>query len=179
MDCWYCGQRHELNRDACPAYGKTSTNCGRKNHVASKCKVGTNKKSLHNVDEMDMTNEVFQTGAAHLEESELITFRLERGSYLRFQPDTRAQRNVIPVSLYKKVTRNFKMENVNPIHTPLAVWGGTQPSFVGQVILLKVQTTGWCLDQLNQNQIGDCAAMSTNRTTNNKQSVGTNFSFYI
>ena len=128
VDCsGYCGQRHELNRDACPTYGKTCTNCGRKNYVASKCKIRTPtlKKSLHNANERDMTNEVFQTGTAHLDESELITLRLESGNYLRFQPDTGAQCNVILVSLYKKATRDFKMENVNSIQTPLVAYGGT------------------------------------------------------
>ena len=82
-----------------------------------------------------MTNEVFQTGTAHLDESELITLRLESGNYLRFQPDTGAQCNVILVSLYKKATRDFKMENVNSIQTPLVAYGGTQLTVVGQVIL--------------------------------------------
>ena len=62
-----------VNRDACPAYGKIWTNCGRKSPVASKWKVRTNKKSLHNLDDMDMTNELFQAGTAHLDESKLIT----------------------------------------------------------------------------------------------------------
>ena len=86
-----------------------------------------------------MTNEVFLTGTAYLDESELITLRLESGNYLRFQPDTGAKCNVIPVSLYKNATRDFKMENVNPIHTPLVAYGGMQFSVVGQVILKVYQ----------------------------------------
>ena len=82
-----------------------------------------------------MTNEVFQTGTAHLDEFELITLQLESGNYLRFQLDTGAQCDVIPVSLYKKATRDFKMENINPIQTPRVAYGGTQLSVVGQVIL--------------------------------------------
>ena len=84
---------------------------------------------------MDMTNEMFQMGTVHLDESEVITLRLESGNNLRFQPDTGAQCDVIPASLYKKATRDLKLENVNPIHTPLVAYGGTQLSVVEQVIL--------------------------------------------
>ena len=66
---------------------------------------------------MDKTNEVLQTGIVHLDESELITLRLESGNYLGFEPDTGSECYFIPALLYKKATRDYKMENVDPIQS--------------------------------------------------------------
>ena len=36
-NCKFCGHSHERKKEKCPAYGKTCTNCGKKNHFNSKC----------------------------------------------------------------------------------------------------------------------------------------------
>ena len=84
-----------------------------------------------------MTNEVFQRGIVHLDESELIALRLESGNYLGFEPDTGAECYVIEVSLYKKATRDYKMENVDPIQSNATgcVRRNAALFVVGQVIL--------------------------------------------
>ena len=55
---------------------------------------------------------------------------------MRFQPDTGAQCNVIPVELYKKATKDHNLEGVEPIRTPLVAYGGTRLNVVGHVELL-------------------------------------------
>ena len=55
---------------------------------------------------------------------------------MRFQPDTGAQCNVIPVELYKKATKDHNLERVEPIRTPLVAYGGTRLNVVGHVELL-------------------------------------------
>ena len=55
---------------------------------------------------------------------------------MRFQPDTGAQCNVIPVELYKKATKDHNLERVEPITTPLVAYGGTRLNVVGHVKLL-------------------------------------------
>ena len=120
IDCSYCGQRHAQKKELCPAYGKKCTTCGKNNHFANKCRTPSRpeKRSLHNVD-----YEVFTTTrTSHLKESELVTLRLESGNYMRFQPDTGAQCNVIPVELYKKATKDHNLERVEPIRTPLVAY---------------------------------------------------------
>ena len=54
----------------------------------------------------DDPDEVFpmDVSAVQLDDSQLVTLKLESGNYLRFQVDTGAQCNVVPVSLYKKAT---------------------------------------------------------------------------
>ena len=104
------------------------------NHFANKCHTPSRpeKRSLHNVD-----YEVFTTTrTSHLKESELVTLRLESGNYMRFQPDTGAQCNVIPVELYKKATTDHNLERVEPIRTPPVAYGGTRLNVVGHVELL-------------------------------------------
>ena len=68
-----------------------------------------------------------------MDDSQLVTLRLEPGNYLQFQPNTGAQCNVIPVDLYKKATKDYKLERVTPLNTQLAAYGGSKLKVVGQV----------------------------------------------
>ena len=44
-----------------------------------------------------------------LDDSQLVTLKLESGNYLRFQPDTGAQCNVVPLHLYnEQIQRKFE-----------------------------------------------------------------------
>ena len=44
---------------------------------------------------------VEEVSAVMLYDSQLVTLNLESGNYLRFQPDTGAQSDVIPLHLYR------------------------------------------------------------------------------
>ena len=50
-----------------------------------------------------------------LDDSQLVTLKLESGYYLWFQPDTGAQCNVVPLYLYKKTTNDFDLRSVTPV----------------------------------------------------------------
>ena len=57
--------------------------------------------------EDELSDEVFgveEISAVTLDDSQLVTLKLESGNYLHFQPDTGAQSNVVPLHLYKKAT---------------------------------------------------------------------------
>ena len=59
--------------------------------------------------EDELSDEVFgvqEISAVTLDDSQLVTLNLESGNYFRFQPNTRAQCNVVPLHLYKKATKN-------------------------------------------------------------------------
>ena len=45
----YCGHEHEIKRKKCPAFGKTCTNCLKKNHFQAVCKF--KKKNIERVEE--------------------------------------------------------------------------------------------------------------------------------
>ena len=61
-------------------------------------------------------DEVFptQVSAVDMDDSQFVTLKLEFGNYLRFQVDTGAQCNVLPLQLYKQATRDIKLANVTP-----------------------------------------------------------------
>ena len=59
--------------------------------------------------EDELSDEVFgvqEMSAVTLDGSQLVTLNLESGNYFRFQPNTGAQCNVVPLHLYKKATKN-------------------------------------------------------------------------
>ena len=68
--------------------------------------------------EDEFSDEVFgveEISVVSLDDSQLVTLKLESGHFLRFQPDTGAQCNVVPLHLYKKATRDFNLLNVTPV----------------------------------------------------------------
>ncbi len=71
----------------------------------------------------------------NLDDSQLVTLRLESGNCLRFQPDTGAQCNVIPLELYKKATKDTDPKNVSASKRKISAYGGTRIPVLGQVIL--------------------------------------------
>ena len=57
----------------------------------------------------ELSDEVFgvqEILAVMLDDSQLVIPKLESGNYLRFQPNTGDQCNVIPLHLYKKTTKD-------------------------------------------------------------------------
>ena len=148
-ECGNCGRSHDVSkRESCPAYGKTCRKCGKPNHFAAKCRSRTDnnpRKDVRTVDdecEYDEGEEVFNTydiSTINLDDSQLVTLKLESGNYLRFQPDTGAQCNVIPIDIYKKATKDYRLERVKPANTQLAAYGGSKLTVAG---LVRIRV--WC-----------------------------------
>ena len=138
-ECWNCGRTHEYHRkELCPAYGKVCNKCLKPNHFAAKCRSTKNKSSQRSIKVIDDdADEVFPTQvlAVHLDDSQFVTLKLESGNYLRFQVDTGAQCNVIPLTLYKEATKDFKLTHVTPAKTPITAYGGTTLPVVGKVLI--------------------------------------------
>lgn len=67
-----------------------------------------------------------------LDDSQLVTLRLESGNFVRFQPDTVAQCNVLPLHtcIYKKAS---KLEKVNRSQASLITYGGSKIKVMGCV----------------------------------------------
>ena len=138
-ECWNCGHKHEYRtRESCPAYGKVCNKCQKPNHFAAKCRSGKTKRTLKQVQAIDEdADEVYHTqvSVASLDDSQLVTLRLESGNYLRFQVDTGAQCNVIPLALYKKACKDPKLVRATPVKTTIQAYGGTTLPVVGKVII--------------------------------------------
>ena len=114
-ECRNCGGKHEFGRrEACPAFGKSCNRCKKLNHFAVKCRAWPFKsvppKSVNAIDDDD-AEEVFQTSSpdANVDDSQCVTLQLDSGNYMRFQVDTGAQCNVIPLDLYKKATGDLNL----------------------------------------------------------------------
>ena len=117
-ECWKCGWRHAFyKRELCPAYGKICNKCQKPNHFAVKCRQKTQQTAVKAVNEQDSGEEVYHTSAltSEADNSQLVTLKLENGNFVRFQVDTGAQCNVVPVDLYKKAANDPTLKRVyNP-----------------------------------------------------------------
>ena len=76
-----------------------------------------------------------EISAVMLDDFQLVTLKLESGSYLHFQPNTGAQCNVVPLHLYKKATKDVDLCNVTPVNTAIISYGGTSIPILGKVHL--------------------------------------------
>ena len=70
-----------------------------------------------------------------LDDSQFVTLRVQSGSYIRFQVDTGAQCNVLPVDTYKKATGDTTLSDVTPTNTQVTAYGGATLPVVGSVLL--------------------------------------------
>ena len=121
-ECKFCGRKHELVKELCPAFGKQCSNCGKNNHFAAKCnaKAGKNPspqtsksnrrrskglKSVHTVSE-DCDEEIL---SVEWEKKETVNAVSEvkyatkifatmtvAGKALKFQVDSGASCKVLP-----------------------------------------------------------------------------------
>ena len=117
---------NEFNKkELCPAYGKTCNKCRKPNHFAVKCR---SRQTLKEVKTLDEQEEILQTRVpgTGIDDSQLVTLKLESGNCLRFQVDTGAQCNVVPLDLYKKATKDHNLRNVKSTSQKIIAYGGTQ-----------------------------------------------------
>jgi len=137
-ECWSCGQTHDItNKEACPAYGKECKKCHKKHHFASRC--WSKRPGSQRVRAVDIEEDVevfpMEVATVELDNSQLVTLKLESGSYIQFQTDTGAQCNVIPLEIYKKVTRDFSLTHISPSQTAITAYGGKSMPVAGTVRL--------------------------------------------
>ena len=103
--CEFCGREHDLAKcENCPGYGKSYNKCGKKNYFANMCFGHVPKpryrSRLVNCFTYELPDEVFgvaEISAVTLDDSQLVTLKLEFGNYLQFQHDTGAQCHVVTV----------------------------------------------------------------------------------
>ena len=112
IDCHYCGQRHEQDRNKCDAYGKTCERCGLKNHVASTCRTSDArlKKTIHQLDEQEYEwsdeDILTVTDGDHINSIQRSEYQSKifakmdlAGNRINFQVDCGATCNILPDKL--------------------------------------------------------------------------------
>ena len=139
-----CGYQHQESSESCPAIGQECLKCAKRNHFASRCK----SKEVKATDlEDDEAGEMYQieVAAVKLDDSQLVTLKLESGNFIRFQPDTGAQCNVLPLQVYRKASKDEKLEKVNRTQASLVAYGGSKIKVIGRVSIRVWRNERSCL----------------------------------
>jgi hypothetical protein len=112
--CMRCGSKHPRNK--CPAWNTTCSNCGKPNHFAKMCLFEDRKplKKIQEVvvneetDEEESEQEVYYIGEVSKDSEEskdwMATVYIE-DKKTTLKLDTGAQCNLLPLSLYNKITK--------------------------------------------------------------------------
>jgi len=137
-ECGKCGRKHAFfKKELCPAFGKTCNRCHKPNHFAVKCRQKPRPTSVKTVEEQDSGDETYyaSTLSHDPDDAQLVTMNLESGNFLRFQVDTGAQCNVIPVDLYKRAAQDPSLKRVTKLTGNIVAYGGSTIPVVGSVTL--------------------------------------------
>ena len=141
-ECWNFGRRHDTQRrESCPAFGKRCAKCRKLNHFAARCRSSgpPSVRPVASSGEPEDTEEIFQTV------TQLVTLRLDSGNHIRFQVDTGAQCNVVPLSVYKKATKDTGLTQLSPSRKHITAYGGATLPVVGTVLLRVWRSAYHCL----------------------------------
>ena len=135
-ECWNCGRQHGRQpKELCPAFGKSCDCCGKQNHFAKKCREKRSSNTRNSVRAIGEPDEVFPARevATLLDDSQCVTLKLDSGNYIRFQIDSGAQCNVLPLKLYKRATKDVQMNDVTKCQSSILAFGGSRLTVVGEV----------------------------------------------
>ena len=128
-ECRYCGRSHERNKLKCPAWGKVCSKCQVPNHFASKCRKSSKINAVDDPSAED--NSLVFAVSNNSSNDHFVTLELKNGHCLKFQIDTGAQCNVIPVHLYKAVTKDFHLKEVTTSDSFIISYGGQRIPVLG------------------------------------------------
>ena len=83
-ECEKCGYQHQESLESCPTIGQECLKCGKRNHFASRCK--SKEVKATNLED-DEAGEMYQieVAAVKLDDSQLVTLKLESGNFICFQ----------------------------------------------------------------------------------------------
>ena len=102
LRCKFCGGKHILKKELCPAYGKECRKCKGKNHFAHCCKAKQSAKKVKALDETTSTSSETESVSVIEETNSLSTNKgvyaemLVDNKSVKFQIDSGASVNVIP-----------------------------------------------------------------------------------
>ena len=100
--CRNCGILH--GKGLCPAFGQQCHKCKRLNHFARMCRTpGGNKKQVYTVDDYDSDTESMFIGTVNAGDQDWVE-TVDFGNVKVFKLDTGPQCNVLPKTMYDKIT---------------------------------------------------------------------------
>ena len=138
-DCKFCGKDHERLKERCPAWGKTCSRCHKPNHFAVKCRqlAAIDKTKINAMASQGSNIFTVQGMKPLLKDNQVVTLKLSRtaNNYIRFQMDSGADCNVIPLHVYQPATGDKALEFLRPTQMRLFVYGQQQIKAIGKVTL--------------------------------------------
>ena len=129
-NCHYCGCKHEYNKQKCPAFGQVCRKCHKKDHFAVMCGRTQNmqqqKKSfsskskgqhVHYVEDSKSEDDYYETikTVTTVPQKHVYATMHVNGKPIKFQVDSGASCNVIPVSELQDV--DYKLTKSNTVLT--------------------------------------------------------------
>ena len=140
ISCKFCGKKHVRSREECPAWGKSCSKCGEKNHFAVKCtksskssrppKKTKKRKPVHTIQEDSSSEEYLLTVSAESLDSvnsqKLYAKMVANGHDIQFQLDSGATVNVLPAKEYKKVCDDPELKELKASEAILSMYNGTE-----------------------------------------------------
>lgn len=99
--CGKCNRRHEPRK--CPAYQKICHKCKKKNHFAVCCKLKTSEGIEVEASEGNSDFEILEVHPSRKSEEWVISAMIS-GKEIQLKVDTGSQANLLPLSLYKKIS---------------------------------------------------------------------------
>ncbi|KAK3701961.1 hypothetical protein RRG08_017851 [Elysia crispata] len=126
-DCRFCGRKHPFEKEKCPAWGKTCSNCGGRNHFRIKCKKKVNAVAEENYSDHDYEPDSWLNAVITGRPHATATLRINDRN-VRFQLDTAADVNTI-------CQKHVKKEQARPSGQNLVMWNGTKVTPIGEATL--------------------------------------------
>ena len=132
-DCHYCGKKHVMKKESCPAWGKTCVSCKKRNHFATKCPSTSKVHAVEQPEEEDKDSgenakSVSWIGSLSSEGKRLHALMSVNGNNVKFQLDSGAEINTI-------CEKYVDPSQISPTQRKLVVWSGASVDPIGEVEL--------------------------------------------
>ena len=89
--------------------------------------------------------QVFKISANQSSDSNLVTLKVPTGNFIRFEIDTGARCNVLPVHIYKQATGDFNLQQINPVQSSIVSYDGGNIPVIGTVKIQVWRGSFTCL----------------------------------
>ena len=140
ISCKFCGKKHVRSKEECPAWGKSCSKCGEKNHFAVKCskpskpsnpvKKKKKRRPVHTMQEDSSSEEYLLTVSAEsvdsVDSQKLYAKMVVNGHDIQFQLDSGATVNVLPAREYKRICGDPEFKELKDSEAVLSMYHGTE-----------------------------------------------------
>lgn len=122
--CAFCGYKHEMKKEKCPAWGQTCGACNGRNHFKSRC------KKVHSLttDDTDSEDDPWLQSVQTNSKNKVIANMIVNDCEIKFQVDSGAQVNTICQKYVKK-------EQARETSLKLRMWNKTSMNSLGESTL--------------------------------------------